>query len=640
MKILSVLLLITVLSVYSCKSRKPVSPAGTGPSIRESYVFSLWKGGDTARLQWKKAAGDDVEYRLFLSESPYMTNVETALKLGTEIFPWTPDIRDYTLTNLKPGTIYYAALAARNGSGISLYQQKEICTRSRKYTPEVPVRDPGTSLPEGWWKKAVFYEVFVRSFQDSDGDGKGDLKGLISRLDYLKSLGIGGIWLMPVAESSDNDHGYHVIDYRAIESDYGTMEDFSLLLAEAHKRGIGIIVDFVLNHSSSEHPFFKDASTNINSPYRSWYWFESGYPGKWQIPEGSPDAWVKTATGYYFGFLVPSIPDLQFHNPDVQTWMEDNLRFWLNMGVDGYRYDAVMNLVENGKDKTINQPETHAYYQRLRAVTDQYKNRTSVCEHGDPAYFGNGTNEFHMAFSFGFSFLAMESLRSGNAAAVKDYAVRYLKAAPEGSRYALFLNNHDFPFGARLSTQLSGSIPRLKLAAALLLTMPGVPFIYYGEEIGMPAQYLKYGDASLRTPMQWDLSTNNGFTSGKPYRRMNTNNNLINVQTQHADPESLLSFYRSMIQLRNSLPELHSGKFELLNISPASALAYTMSADKGRLLVILNLSDSGLDLSSTRPGNLRPVSLIYDSGPVVKSGMNSQDWMKLPPYGIRIMRLD
>jgi glycosidase len=580
----------------SCRNQKAerdAVPSADGPTIRDAYVVSRWDGTNLARLRWTSASGEGISYRISLREGFYDPN--RAGDIGSPVCDWTEGISRFTVSNLVPGKTYIATVEARDEEGVSRYLPREIDTLSTAYEECIPYSNTGSSLPDGWWKRAVFYEVFVRSFYDSDGDGKGDLKGLTEKLDYLKSLGVGGLWLMPIAESADHDHGYNVVNYRKVEPDYGSTEDFRRLMEEAHKRGIGIIVDYVVNHTSDHHPFFLDASTNRNSPYRSWYCFEPVYPGQWTVPEGSLDPWTKCASGWYYGFLVPTIPDLNWMNQDVRAWMNDNLRFWLNLGVDGYRYDAVMNLVENGPKKLVNQPETHAVFSQQRELIDHYSNRYTVCENGNPAYFGNGKNEFHSAFAFGFNRTLIDAINNGFPGSIDDQCVRYLGIAPAGTRYATFLGNHDFPFGARVATQVGENLAKEKLAAALLLTLPGIPYLYYGEEIGMTSQNLKYGDGSLRTPMQWSSATNAGFSTGKPYRKVNTNYPSVNVEMESADPASLLNYYRKIIAVRNTSPALSTGEYLSVRCRDPRIFAYLRYTDSETVLVTVNFAATPKD---------------------------------------------
>jgi len=396
------------------------------------------------------------------------------------------------------------------------------------YNENINIVNLQSNLKKDWYKDVVFYECLIRSYKDSDGDGNGDIKGLIEKLDYLQSLGIGGLWLMPVTECYYNAEGYDVIDYRSIEKDYGTIEDFISLLQEAHKRNIGVIIDFVPNHSSINHPFFVNSKSSKNSEYRNWYCWSDKDP-QWKHPwDNNGKVWHKTDSGYYYAVFYPELPDFNYRNPSVVSYMKDNLKFWLNLEVDGFRFDAVHILIENDSLHQINQRETHLVYQDFREnIFNKYDNIFVVSEapFTGGAFLGNGKNEFHSTFSFEYSKTVMQGLKNENARSIIK-AIEQAKFAPSGSNYSILLSNHDSFAGHRPFTQLNRDDKRCKLAASILLTSPGIPFIYYGEEIGMDTidiSLVPYPDFQLRTPMQWSESENSGFTDGKPYKNINLN---------------------------------------------------------------------------------------------------------------------
>ena len=428
------------------------------------------------------------------------------------------------------------------GKGISVgtatvYPLGDPKHKTAVYKSDVPVKDPGSKLKKDWWRTAVFYECYVRSFKDSDGDGQGDFKGLIEKLDYLKELGVGGIWLMPIMASADHSHGYQTADYRGVEADYGTMDDFKRLMDEAHKRGIGIIIDFVVNHVSGEHPFFKNARSDVNSQYRDWFCWTNVYPGQWETA-GISDVWHDDGkTGYYYAGFVAGMPEWNFRNPDVLTYTEDNMRFWLNLGVDGFRFDAADHLIENGEGRTMNQPENYPIYAELRKVMDSYENRFTVCEATEPEYLG--ANKFHSGLAYGLNYAIMRTTLQSNPGDLPGWVEHYQRMAPQGSMYATFLANHDLVGGNRPFKQFYGNTNKCKLAASVLLTTPGIPFVYYGEEIAINQTQENAGDGALRTPMQWNTEKNAGFsTADRTYRPMNKETERINVAYEEKDPKS------------------------------------------------------------------------------------------------------
>jgi glycosidase len=445
-----------------------------------------------------------------------------------------------------------------------------------------------------WWNQnTVCYEVFVRSFYDSDGDGIGDLNGLIQKLDYIndgdprskKDLGANCIWLMPVAESPSY-HGYDVVDYYRVERDYGTKDDFKRLVAEAHRRGIRVLVDLVLNHTSSDHPFFKQATVDPNSPYRSWFRFSPTAPDE----KGSWDQviWHRNwnRDEYYFGLFVREMPDLDYRNPAVMAEAQRVAAFWLDeMGVDGFRLDAVAHLTEDG-NVTKNAPSVHPvlreFGQFVRRTKPQAFTVGEVMDSTMPMvpYYPDQLDS-HFAFETGDAIL--DALRLGTARAFFPRMMRLQREIP-AQRYAPILRNHD---QTRAMTEMGGDWGKARVAATLLLTLPGTPFLYYGEEIGITGDK---PDPRLRTPMQWTRAPNAGFTRGLPWEPLQPDTLVANVQVQDADPASLLNLYRELVHLRTSHPAL-SGAGELVPLSnPHDAVAAYLRRSGDRVtLVLVNL---------------------------------------------------
>lgn len=449
----------------------------------------------------------------------------------------------------------------------------------------VAANDPGSSLPADWMNGA-FMEIYVRGYQDSDGDGIGDLKGLIQRLDYLKDLGVTGLWLMPVTQSQDHDHGYAVSDYRNIETQYGSLADLDELLRQAHARGLGVILDYVMNHSAAQHPAFVNSRAAVTNSFRNWYVWQSNKPTGWNIYGGDP--WRSASTGFYFAPFWDQMPDFNLTNAATVAWHHDNLRFWLNRGVDGFRFDAVGNLVENGPATWENQPQNYALMGDVRRMMDGYARRFLVCEApADPAGFGQ-PSACGSAFAFGHQLDIIKAAK-GDAAALRAVA-DYPPTVP--ATMATMVSNHDSFAGERLWDQVGGNLAQYRLAAATYLLQPGVPFIYYGEEIGLAGAAGLSGDPRMRTPMSWTAdSARAGFTTGTPFRALSANVATQNVATQQADASSLLAFYKSMLALRANRASLRRGSYEGATVS-AGTLVFRRVHDVEQTVVAINYGSS------------------------------------------------
>jgi alpha-amylase len=475
--------------------------------------------------------------------------------------------------------------------------------------PPVPVEAaPVVQWDHEWMRGAVFYEVFVRSFQDSNGDGIGDLQGLISRLDVLNDgnpatdgdLGVDALWLMPVF-SSPSYHGYDAVDYQAIEPDYGTNADFQRLLAEAHKRGIRVIVDLVMNHSSAQHPWFVESAASPRSPFRDWYVWRADDPGWTQPWGGANHTWHEKNGAFYYGVFWGGMPDLNFSTPAVRAEMKRIAAYWLQQGVDGFRLDATRHLFANGPgDQQNDQPETHVFLQEFAAhVREVAPAAVLVGENWTETpiiarYYGTtdkvkGGDELPASFDFPLAAAIVEGVQTGEASGIAAKLDEIAELYPAGVIDAPFLTNHD---QIRLASVLQGDPAKLRSAAAVLLTLPGAPFLYYGEEIG-----LENGpggrDESKRTPMPWDGSAGGGFTTGKPWFEFAPGKDATNVAAQAGDPASLLSWYRRLIRARKSSEALRTGSLTLLTRVNKSdpLLAFVREAGDERVLVAHNLSD-------------------------------------------------
>ncbi len=465
------------------------------------------------------------------------------------------------------------------------------CVKPVVTSPEPTVQATPTieTIQIPWWKTAVFYEIFVRSFSDSNGDGIGDFNGITQKLDYLNDgnpattddLGITALWLMPI-NPSPSYHGYDVVNYYNVNSDYGTMQDFKKLLEEAHKRGIRVIIDLVLNHTSSSHPFFNSDSTSESSPYHDWY--------VWSASNGG-DHWHYSGTGpnsmYFYGFFSSQMPDLNYLNPEVTEQMEKVTAFWLeNVGVDGFRVDAAKHLIEDGK-VLENTQATHdwfkGYYTFYKGINENayVVGEVSGSDAGMTAIYDK--DQMDMIFNFEIASGFVNSANGGAISGVGSAITFIQKDAPEWN-FATFLTNHD---QNRLMSTLGGNVNKAKVAAALLLTSPGTPFIYYGEEIGMvgikPDEY-------IRRPMQWTGDANGGFTTGTPWEDLGDNYQAFNVNTEKADATSLLNWYKSLIQLRNTNPILSIGNYIPVKVDNPRVYAALRELNGKSVLVLINLS--------------------------------------------------
>jgi glycosidase len=448
-------------------------------------------------------------------------------------------------------------------------------------TSSVAAADPGSVLAEGW-QHGAFAEIFVRGYKDSDGDGIGDLRGLTQSLDYLRDLGVRGIWLMPITRSQDRDHGYAVSDYRDIEPAYGSLADFDELLRQAHARGIGVIIDYVINHSAASNPIFVDASRSGDSRYRSWYVWRDVAPAGWKIM--GKDPWVRTPNGAYLAQFSATMPDFNLLNPEVVAYHKDNLRFWLNRGVDGFRFDAVTHLVEYGPDSWYDQPADYALMNEFRGLVDTYSHRYVVCEATRNAAAYAAPGACGAAFALDRGPLIVDAAR-GKQDAIRAVADFFSNAPPS---MATMISNHDLFAGERLWDQVEGDAAQYRLAAATYLLQPGTPFIYYGEEIGMSAAPGLSGDPKLRTPMSWNHDpVNAGFSSAKPYRVVAANAGQQNVDSQKAIPDSLLSYYKALLDLRNRYPSIARGSYESPTVN-GKLMSYRRKFGEEITLVLIN----------------------------------------------------
>jgi alpha-amylase len=435
---------------------------------------------------------------------------------------------------------------------------------------------PGLATP--WWRSGVCYEVFVRSFADADGDGVGDLRGLISRLDYIndgnpaggKSLGANCIWLMPI-DKSMSYHGYDVVDYYHVDPRYGTDDDFRNLVTEAHKRGIHVIVDFVPNHTGSQNPWFQAALRDPGSPYRDWYRWSKTLPvqkGPW-----GQEAWHKSPVRdeYYYGVFWHEMPDLNYENPAVRAEMQKVLTYWLkDMHADGFRFDAIPYLVEDGNTLQHSRG-THDVLRLLgNTIRAEAPESFSVGEMSDESpevmatYYPDQLDSY---FAFAVARATMHAAETGDAKGFFTAVAQANARFPSG-RWSPFLTNHD---QLRVMTVL-GDPAKARVAASAMLMLPGMPFVYYGEEIGMVGPK---PDELIRTPMQWSAAPNGGFTTGTPWEPLQADWKTKNVAAQDSSRQSLLNHYRKLIRLRNANADLRQGS---LTFVPTNDTTGTIAA--------------------------------------------------------------
>jgi maltose alpha-D-glucosyltransferase/alpha-amylase len=488
-----------------------------------------------------------------------------------------------------------------------------------------------------WYKDAVIYQLHVRTFSDSNADGIGDFTGLTQRLGYLEELGITAIWLLPFYPSPLRDDGYDIADYTSVHASYGSLEDFKTFLAEAHRRGLRIIIEMVLNHTSDQHPWFKEARSSRENPRRDWYvWSETdtryqGVPIVFVDTETSNWAWDPISKSYYWHRFFSHQPDLNFDNPAVFEAVWDVMKFWLNLGVDGFRLDAVAYLVEREGTLCENLPETHAIIRELRKRLDlAYPGAMLLAEANQwpadvRAYFGEG-DEFHAAFHFPLMprmFMAVKLEDRKPIIEILDQTPEI----PDSCQWFIFLRNHDEltlemvtdverdymydeyamdktmrinrGIRRRLAPMMDNDRRQIELLNGLLMSMPGTPIVYYGDEIGM-GDNIYLGDRNaVRTPMQWNSTLNAGFSLADPerlYAPVISNAvygyQAVNADSQKRSEHSLLRWMKSLLQVRNAFQVFSRGTIQFLNPSNHRVLAYMRQFGEETVLVVNNLSSS------------------------------------------------
>ena len=509
----------------------------------------------------------------------------------------------------------------------------------------------------GWWESAVFYQIYPKSFQDTDGDGIGDLKGVISRLDYLEKLGIDGIWLSPVCQSPQVDNGYDISDYQDIYPVVGSMADMEELIRQAEKRGITIIMDLVLNHSSDQHPWFLEAKKGKDNPYHDYYVWRDGTAGKLPNDMGSVfggPAWtyVPELGQYYFHQFAPQQPDLNWDNPRLRQELYQMIRFWVDKGIGGFRLDVIDQIAKVPEEFiTANGPRLHEFLEEL--------SREAFCEEGlvtvgeawsadvPRARKFSSRDGKQLSMVFQFQHIGLDQQPDKPKWDTKPLYLPDLKKCMEQWQLglqdegwnSLFLNNHDLPrIVSRWGDDGVYRVESAKMLATMLHGMQGTPYIYQGEELGMTNIRLpieKYRDLEIhnlyaervaagyepqavmesiyargrdnaRTPMQWTAGENGGFTTGKPWLPVNENHSFINAEAALADPQSVFHYYRQLIELRKTYEVFRKGKFRLLLPEDPNVFAYLRETDGENLLVICNFTGQEQAVESIRiPENAR-----------------------------------
>ena len=455
-----------------------------------------------------------------------------------------------------------------------------------------------------WWNDAVFYEIFVRSFYDSNADGVGDLQGIIQKLDYLNDgnpntdtdLGITALWLMPIFPSPSY-HGYDVTDYRNIDEEYGTMNDFKALITAAHARGIKIVIDFVGNHTSDQHPWFTASASNESK--RDWYLWNSNKPS-YNGPWGQ-EVWHERNSSYYYGVFWGGMPDLNYTNQEVTNEIKNTLRFWKEeVGVDGFRIDAVKHWIENG-DQQENTAATLAWWRDLYVfqksldpglmmVGEAWTSTQNIAPYSD--------KRLDYCFEFDLSYALIDGINNQTNSGLKSKMSEIISTY-ETNQYGTFLTNHDQD---RSFYRFGMDERKAKLAARILLSLPGVPYIYYGEEVGMLGQK---PDEDIRRPMQWTSSANAGFSSTQPWHPLNNNYANYNVANQQLESESIWSQYQIWIKQRTRNTALRSGNYDFIESNNSRMFSYLRADSESNtaFAVIHNLSSQNTDDITIRINN-------------------------------------
>ncbi|WP_279345130.1 alpha-glucosidase [Gramella sp. MT6] len=543
-----------------------------------------------------------------------------------------------------------------------------IACNNEKKEPETTSET--TDIQKKWWKEAVIYQIYPRSFKDTDGDGVGDLKGIIEKLDYIESLGVNMVWLNPIYSSPNADNGYDISNYREIMDEFGTMEDFDLMLNEMHKRDIKFVMDVVVNHSSDEHRWFQESRKSRDNPYRDYYhWWpaEKGEPNyRYSLFDPKGEAWKydSITNAYYLHYFSQKQPDLNWENPKVRQEVYDIMKFWAEKGVDGFRLDAFQFVSKDTSFPTLPEgyekdvikyygmgPNLHKYLKELnREVLSKYD--VFAVSEGAGSTFEDAhslvdadRNELQMAYHFKGMDVG-NSLEGYELSEFKEVYTKWDSAFAKEGWLSIFLANHDVP---RMVSKFGNDSPEFRAASSkmlntFILTMRGTPYCYYGDELGMTnigfdsiSQYQDIvakngyektinegGDieqymAELkflsrdngRTPMQWDDSEHAGFTTGTPWLPVNENYKKVNVEAENKDPNSCLNYFRDLVELRMENPVLVYGDYELLFPENETVYAYTRELNEKKMLILLNFSTENTSIEI--PEKLKDLKLVKNN---------------------------
>ncbi len=593
------------------------------------------------------------------------------------------------MTNKLNGKISLKNIAMRNLTScfILLLLSSQAFAQSNVTLADSSTFFSTNKTPLEWWKKTAVYQIYPRSWYDTNGDGIGDIQGIIEKLDYLQDVGYETVWVSPFTESPQRDFGYDVSNYITISPDYGTMEDFDRLLTEVHRRKMKLVFDLVMNHTSDQHAWFKESASSRTNPKADWYIWKDGRgkdgmkrPNNWRAMSGNW-AWTYNPIRkqFYYNAFLSFQPDLNYHNPDVKKAMFDVARFWLAKGVDGFRLDIISAIYEDStlrnnppsgrltpSDKSLTilfqhikrnflQEQSFEFSTELRSVIDEFKNPDRFLlgeSHGDESYI-NGFCNYKGKKGLKAVFLF-------NAVSTPFKATKYHKLITKFEKYfveplipTLVFSNHD---RTRTITRLGGSVEKRKLQTLFQFTARGIPFTYFGEEIGIPKvriplkegkdaiamqqswipQFLVDGNKETlnrdecRTPMLWTSAPNAGFCAPniKPWLPVAENYAKINVETQLTEPNSLLSFYKNVLHLRNETPALNEGGFEIAtDLCTSKILAYYRLHEGKKYLVLLNISKS-------------KVKNPHTAGKVLLSTYSFSEMQSLLPFEGRLMLVD
>ena len=540
-------------------------------------------------------------------------------------------------------------------------------------------QSPRDEEGHAWWQHAVFYEVYPRSFADSNGDGIGDLAGITSKLDYLRRLGVDAIWITPCFPSPQVDFGYDVSDYDNIDPMYGTLADYDRLIKEAHKRHIRVILDFVVNHTSDQHKWFLDSKSSKTSAHRDWYIWRDGKasdqpPNNWESLFGGPAWKFDTTTGqFYYHYFYPEQPDLNWRNPAVESAMFDVTRFWYKRGTSGFRLDAVDILFEDEQlrdnafipgtdkfgrpnmDEKYNRrlPEVHTELQRLRKVADEY-DAVLIGETWTPdvnelkAYYGEHNNELQLPMDLLLTSLPLSPQVLRDHITIVDSA---------GGWPTYVISNHDIIRSYTRYGDGTHNDDIAKMMAAFYLTLRGTPIMYYGEEIGMENNDPKTKDEvkdpigkvnwpiekgrdGERTPMQWTSGTNAGFTTGTPWLPVPASAQIHNVETEEKDQTSIWNFYKKLLELRRKEAALREGDYVALNTADPNVLSYLRKYKAETVLVAINMStqkqQSSFDLSAQKLQKTQARTLLQNGATVPAGAFKT---IELEPHGVYIGKI-